>query len=617
MQSLEGEHFRIIIRLWLKIVSQSCWHLRPKSVEQNMFENFTLDAEAPRSIGFVYDKERVLRLSFILLVIAAAVAGGPFLPGRPGHPPLSALFCWPLAVLCALFAISLLFKAFRGEPGLIISNVGIYIEAYFDETIPFRAVRNVRRYQRKRVDQLIVDLDSTVGKTLTRRGLMRWLPKALRWQQATAVISLTLLRGDPDWIYSRCVDFLAKDREQQALGDNGFPTTVEVDDAGPVFDLKGRPIFTYALIAILVAIYVAEIKFGVVPPKDNAPNTQTLLVLGGTFRQRIFLYGEWWRLVTAALLHGNIIHLTFNCLALWRAGILLERLIGWRWYAALFCISAIGGTVASLLINPANIVGVGASGGIIGLFAAVIVASFHFPSGPLPTMLRLGAIQILVPSLLPLVGQTADGLQIDYAAHLGGTIAGGAVSLALLKAWPNKQLHPRFGKAALIGSAVFAAIALGSLWPISQLRAGYIADPFTQYFQGQYQRAADDFAARVTLNAEAAPYYHLWRFISQTRGDDSRATNELRIEAGQLDHGKWPYPVYQLFLGELRPDEVIAKASTNDSLCEAIFYVGEWHHLRKEIDEARQKFRAAVLSCPTNFMEYDGARGELTLLERQ
>ena len=81
-------------------------------------------------------------------------------------------------------------------------------------------------------------------------------------------------------------------------------------------------------------------------------------------------------------------------LALWRAGILLERLIGWRRFTVLFCVSAIGGSAASLLINPDNMLGVGASGGIIGLFAAVIVANFHFPSGPLPEALRIGAIWI-------------------------------------------------------------------------------------------------------------------------------------------------------------------------------------------------------------------------------
>lgn len=567
---------------------------------------------------FAYDKGRVVWLSLAVFIIAAAVVGITIVPDRPGHPHLSPVVFWPVAAFIGLLGGILLTKAFRGKPGLVVSQDGIHIETYFDETIPWRSVRNIRRYQRRRTDQMYVDLDPIVARTLTRRGFVRWLPRALQGQATPAVISLKLLRADPDWIYSRCLEFLAKDREQQSLTDDDLTVASPAEQhAEPVFSLKGHPFFTYALIVILVVIYAAELKFGVILPKDGAPSTQTLLVLGGTFRQRILLYGEWWRLVTAALLHGSIMHLVFNCFALWRAGILLERLIGWRWFAGLFCISAIGGSVASLLINPSNIVGVGASGGIVGLFAAVIVASFHFPSGPLPSILRTGAIQILVPSLLPFLAQTADGMQIDYAAHLGGALAGGAVSLALLKIWPRQRFHPRFGTAALVGSIAFAVVALGSLWPVSQLRAGYLADPFVQYFQGQYQLAADDFAASAQRDEKAAPYYYLWRFLAQTQGNDSRAATDLRVEAGKLDQSKWPYPIYKLFLGELKPEEVIAKATDNDSLCEAIFYVGEWHLLRGETADATQKFKAALLSCPKTFMEYEGAGGELGQLSRK
>ncbi|WP_169055415.1 rhomboid family intramembrane serine protease [Rhizobium sp. P44RR-XXIV] len=576
-----------------------------------------MDTQVPQRTEFAYYKGRVLRFSLILLIFTAGLAAAPFLPERPGQSHPSAVVFLPIAALSGLLVIAMLLKIVKAGPGLAISSAGIFIESYADETIPWRAVRDIRRYKRRRTDQMYVDLDPAVARTLTRRGLARWVPKALRVSEATAVISLRLLLGNPNWIYDECTDFLAKDREQQALADGSLPSASQVqDDAGPIFNLKGRPTFTYVLIVILIVIYAAELKFGVVVPKDGAPSTQTLLVLGGTFRQRILVYGEWWRLVTAALLHGSIMHLVFNCFALWRAGILLERLIGWRWFAGLFCISAIGGSIASLLINPSNIVGVGASGGIVGLFAAVIVASFHFPSGPLPSILRVGAIQILVPSLLPFFAQTAGGMQIDYAAHLGGALAGGAVSLALLKVWPRQQLHPRFSTAALVGGIAFAVVALGSIWPVSQLRAGYLADPFVQYFQGQYPLAADDFAARVALDPEAAPYYHLWRFLAQTRGNDGQAATDLRLEAGKLDQGKWPYPVYKLFLGELSPEEVTAKATNSDSLCEAIFYVGEWHMLRGETADATQKFKAALLSCPHTFMEYEGAAGELKRLKR-
>ncbi|MGG6898578.1 rhomboid family intramembrane serine protease [Rhizobium sp. BR 315] len=578
-------------------------------------ESYTIDANVPRRVEFDYDRGRVLRLCFLAFVMAAAIACIPLLPERPGHPHLSAIFCWLGAAFFSVCGVLWLARAIRRTPGLVISADGIYVETHFDETIPWRSVRNISRHQNRWADQMYVDLEPLEARTLTRRGLMRWLPKKLRGRGTPIVVSLRPLRPNPDWIYNRSLEYLAKDREQQALPDGASNVTPQrEDDVEPVVNLKTRPVFTYSLIVILIGIYVAELKFGVAPPKDNTPSIQTLLVLGGTFPVRVLQHGEWWRLVTAGLLHGSISHLLFNCFALWRAGVLLERLIGWRWFAALFCISAIGGSVASLLMNPQNLVGVGASGGIIGLFAAVIVASFHYSSGPLPSILRTGAIQILVPSLLPLVGQTADGMHVDYAAHLGGALAGGVVSLVLLKAWPNKQPHPRFGMAALIGTIVFATVAAGSVWRISELRAEYLADPFVQYFQGQYQMAADGFASKAKLNGSAAPYYKLWRFIAQSRGNDNRAAADLGDAANNVFPTSWPYPIYELFLGQRTPADVVAKATTNDKLCLAMFYIGEWYSLRKEVDEARQKFKGAILSCPTTLMEYQGAREELAKL---
>jgi lipoprotein NlpI len=64
------------------------------------------------------------------------------------------------------------------------------------------------------------------------------------------------------------------------------------------------------------------------------------------------------------------------------------------------------------------------------------------------------------------------------------------------------------------------------------------------------------------------------------------------------------------------PGVVTAKATSSDSLYEAIFYVGEWHLLRKETIDATQKFKAALLSCLASFMEHDGAEGELFRLRR-
>jgi hypothetical protein len=66
----------------------------------------------------------------------------------------------------------------------------------------------------------------------------------------------------------------------------------------------------------------------------------------------------------------------------------------------------------------------------MGLFAAMLVASAHYPPGPIRTGLQLNAVYVLIPSLLPPAG-ALQGDQIDYASHFGGAIAGAAVGLVI------------------------------------------------------------------------------------------------------------------------------------------------------------------------------------------
>jgi rhomboid protease GluP len=39
--------------------------------------------------------------------------------------------------------------------------------------------------------------------------------------------------------------------------------------------------------------------------------------------------GEWWRLLTATVLHAHLPHLIFNMIALLMVGPIMERLVGW------------------------------------------------------------------------------------------------------------------------------------------------------------------------------------------------------------------------------------------------------------------------------------------------
>jgi membrane associated rhomboid family serine protease len=130
------------------------------------------------------------------------------------------------------------------------------------------------------------------------------------------------VQGDPDTVFGRCVDALEKAREAQRieLAEISLPPPLvhEPIEAPPL--KRGQPLFTYALIALLVAIYFGELTFGVDASNGGTPSVQTLFILGGTMRQTVVDGGQWWRLFTAPLMHGSVLHLAFNCFALWLAG---------------------------------------------------------------------------------------------------------------------------------------------------------------------------------------------------------------------------------------------------------------------------------------------------------
>jgi membrane associated rhomboid family serine protease len=241
----------------------------------------------------------------------------------------------------------------------------------------------------------------------------------------------------------------------------------------------GFPWLTCAILAVLIGVFTAELVYGIGDwTKALEPTIATLVAFGGLSRL-VVQAGEWYRVFSAPLLHGDIFHLALNCVALYLAGSILEGLVGRAWFATIFVAGALGGSLLSLALNAETLVSVGASGAVMGLFAAMLTASFRFPSGAERTGLQMAAIYVLLPSLLPLAS-VFKGQRVDYAAHFGGAIAGAALAFVLLKIWPHDEPHPRWRNvavtAALAGLVAFAYPALPVIrgYPVAVLGAELI-----------------------------------------------------------------------------------------------------------------------------------------------
>ncbi len=177
---------------------------------------------------------------------------------------------------------------------------------------------------------------------------------------------------------------------------------------------------TYILIAINVAIYLAEVGSGhggLNSPGESLVNNYGLL---GTS----VASGEWYRLLTGAFLHVDLLHIGFNMVALYFGGRLLEPAIGTTRFVFIYVASLFAGALGALLLSGPDQLTIGASGAIFGVFGAAFVLARG-------RGLDHVAQSIGVLVLVNLVIDVSDP-EISLGGHLGGLVAGFLCALAIL-----------------------------------------------------------------------------------------------------------------------------------------------------------------------------------------
>lgn len=144
----------------------------------------------------------------------------------------------------------------------------------------------------------------------------------------------------------------------------------------------------------------------------------------------VSLFGEWWRVLTAAFLHVGPVHLAMNMLALLLFGSELERRLGRARYLALYLLSALGGAVAIQLLGDPRVPVAGASAAIYGLLGALGVLML-VQREDLRGLLTLLLINVFI-SFLP---------GISLLGHLGGLVAGALTAGILVLTRRRRQVQ--------------------------------------------------------------------------------------------------------------------------------------------------------------------------------
>jgi membrane associated rhomboid family serine protease len=206
---------------------------------------------------------------------------------------------------------------------------------------------------------------------------------------------------------------------------------------------------TKAMIAINVLVFLINLAQG-----------SSLNQVSGSLFEKGALYipggldqGEWWRLITAAFLHGNLIHLGLNMFVLWIVGAPVEEAIGRGRFLALYLVSGLAGSTGALLLDP-NAITVGASGAIFGVLGAALVLERQRSY-----VLGGQALGLIVVNLV-LTFALSQSQHISIGGHLGG-LAGGALSMLALSRFG--RTHAIYGRPGLIGVLGLVAVAAASV----------------------------------------------------------------------------------------------------------------------------------------------------------
>ena len=198
----------------------------------------------------------------------------------------------------------------------------------------------------------------------------------------------------------------------------------------------GRPVFTWALVAINVAAFLLEIArpagalqafvtaWGVVP-KEYSVGRDLAPLIPVPF---------WSTLLTSMFLHGGWMHLGGNMLYLWIFGDNLEHRMGHARFLVFYLLCGLAAGGAHIVFNSGSTVPtVGASGAISGVLGGYLLL---FPKNRVRVLTRGGVAH--VPAMMVLgiwivlqfingigsVAQTDETAGVAYMAHIGGFVAG-------------------------------------------------------------------------------------------------------------------------------------------------------------------------------------------------
>lgn len=242
-----------------------------------------------------------------------------------------------------------------------------------------------------------------------------------------------------------------------------------------------KPPLPRASIAVIVICVLITVAIHILPFPGTEYETA---IFFGAFYKPFILSGEWYRFLTAGLVHIAPMHLLMNMSALYMLGQMLERLYGSRRFLLLLFAS----TVCSYLFlfcMSGNVLALGLSGGIYGLLAAAVFQVIKIRGWRYPPLRRAMTETILLNGIINFLPSVA------WQGHLGGFLSGMLLAIGLNKEFSDETLRKHALLAfvllcGVLGAALLQNRKLPDEAPIYIRTDAYVLQGMKQYGQGAH-----------------------------------------------------------------------------------------------------------------------------------
>lgn len=192
---------------------------------------------------------------------------------------------------------------------------------------------------------------------------------------------------------------------------------------------KEHPVTSVILLANTLMLFVTlflSIRYG---GGVSQFSSRALIELGGLVPAFVFELNEYYRLISAMFLHGNLLHFLANAIiGIYVLSAGLEKILGSLKFLGIYMLGGIGASIVVLFTNDPISLTIGASGAIFAVLGSLLYIIIYRDD-----LLTLQDKQTIKTLIILNIIFTFFGANISITGHLGGFAVGFLLSYLFIR----------------------------------------------------------------------------------------------------------------------------------------------------------------------------------------